>query len=166
LGAAVADFQQWYDHERGHQALGNLRPVDGYEGRAQNVQHAIDYYRSALRVCTEEAFPTYWAGTSVNLAPAHRAAGDYAPGVEMLLPVVAAQPGNANAAYNLACLLALQGRAEEALEHLARAIGLDEQRYRALAAEDEGFSSLREDPRFQALVAETTSPPASDDGQA
>jgi putative transposase len=37
LEAAVADFQQWYNHERYHQALGNLRPVDVYEGRARAI---------------------------------------------------------------------------------------------------------------------------------
>jgi len=37
LEGAVADFQQWYNHERYHQALGNLRPVDVYEGRARAI---------------------------------------------------------------------------------------------------------------------------------
>jgi tetratricopeptide (TPR) repeat protein len=140
--------------------LGAAYHISPTGDRARNLQRAIACYKAALRVYTEEAFPAYWAETSRNLGLAYGAAGDYAAGIEMLLSVVAAQPEDADAAYNLACLLALQGQSEEALEHLARAIGLDEQRYRALAAEDEDFASLREDPRFQALVAE----PAKDDG--
>ncbi|MCE5217841.1 tetratricopeptide repeat protein [bacterium] len=128
--------------------------------RAENLQRAIVCYEAALRVRTEEAFPTDWARTSHNLASAHGIAGDFVAGIEVLSPVAAAQPGDGDAAYLLACLLALQGQAEEALEHLARAIGLDGQRYRSLATEDGDFASLREDPRFQALVAE----PTKDDG--
>ena len=37
LQVAVAEFQHWYNHERYHQALGNLRPIDVYEGRAEEI---------------------------------------------------------------------------------------------------------------------------------
>ncbi len=37
LKRAVARFQHWYNHERYHEALGNLRPVEVYRGRGQQV---------------------------------------------------------------------------------------------------------------------------------
>lgn len=48
LEAAVADFQQWYNHERYHQALGNLRPVDVYNG----LDRAILNRRKRLKTRT------------------------------------------------------------------------------------------------------------------
>src|SRR3954454_11373019 len=49
--------------------------------------------------------------------------------------------------YHYACLLALQGRGDEALEKLARAVELNEQAAE-WAAGDEDFASIRDDPRF------------------
>jgi mannose-6-phosphate isomerase-like protein (cupin superfamily) len=60
-------------------------------------------------------------------------------------------PDNAGLHYNLACLEALQGRRDEALASLRRAIDLD----RAMAAyarEDDDFASLRDDEEFGALL--------------
>lgn len=37
LERAVAEFQHWCNCERYREALGNLRPVDVYEGRAEEV---------------------------------------------------------------------------------------------------------------------------------
>lgn len=37
LERAVAHFQHWYNNERYHEALGNLKPVDVYEGRAEEI---------------------------------------------------------------------------------------------------------------------------------
>ena len=37
LQRAVAGFQRWYNYERYHQALGNLRPAEVYEGRAEQI---------------------------------------------------------------------------------------------------------------------------------
>ena len=53
--------------------------------------------------------------------------------------------------YNLACYEALGGKRDDALEHLARAVQLDEQ-LREYARSDEDFASLRDDPRFSAVV--------------
>jgi tetratricopeptide (TPR) repeat protein len=60
-------------------------------------------------------------------------------------------PESPSLQYNLACLEALQGHGDEALELLARAI---ERRpgLRDAAREDEDFVALRGDPRFRALV--------------
>jgi len=37
LERAVARFQHWYNYERYHESIGNLRPVDLYEGRAEEI---------------------------------------------------------------------------------------------------------------------------------
>jgi hypothetical protein len=53
--------------------------------------------------------------------------------------------------YNLACYEALGGRADDAIEHLTRAIELEE-RFRGYAAEDPDFSTLHQDSRFNTLL--------------
>lgn len=54
--------------------------------------------------------------------------------------------------YNLACLLALQGETDEALEKLARSVALNDEAAR-LAPQDVDFEALRGDPRFASAVA-------------
>ena len=62
-------------------------------------------------------------------------------------------PDAASTAYDLACVLAHRGRREEALAALRDAIdhGLDAVTDLAIA-KDPDLTSLREDPRFEALV--------------
>ena len=122
--------------------------------RGANLARAISCYESALRVRREAGSPLGWASTSYNLALAYRAVGQYDVGCGVLVGVVDAQPRNARSIYLLACLLALLGRADEALDRLAQAISLDPATYRAWARDDEDFISLNEDPRFEALIAE------------
>jgi hypothetical protein len=50
--------------------------------------------------------------------------------------------------YQLACWEALAGRADDALEHLNRAVELGGERYRRYASDDEDLASIRSDPRF------------------
>jgi tetratricopeptide (TPR) repeat protein len=58
-------------------------------------------------------------------------------------------PGHAYVHYELACLHALAGRNDEALDHLARAFEADP-KTREHAAKDEELDSLRADPRYPA----------------
>lgn len=60
-------------------------------------------------------------------------------------------PDNPGVLYNSACFSAVEGRPDEALEELARAIEADKD-FVKYAAEDEDFATLRDDPRFQALL--------------
>ncbi len=61
-------------------------------------------------------------------------------------------PGNAMILYNVACLESLLGHPDEALEPLAESLAAWPA-YREQAAADDDLAALRDDPRFQALVA-------------
>ena len=60
--------------------------------------------------------------------------------------------------YNLACSLALLERADEALDALERSVDLGYRDVQHLL-QDEDLASLRELPRFQALVAQASETP-------
>lgn len=81
-------------------------------------------------------------------------AGRYDEAKALLLEGLELHPGNASLLYNLACAEALLGEKDAALEHLAPAV--QNPRFRQFAETDTDFDSLRDDPRFTALV----SPPA------
>ena len=59
-------------------------------------------------------------------------------------------PGNTALLYDLACMEALSGDKDAALEHLRQAAASP--RLREAAAADSDFDSLRDDPSFQAIV--------------
>lgn len=61
-------------------------------------------------------------------------------------------PGNALGLYNVACMESMLGRGDDALVNLGAAIDAWPQ-FKENAAADDDFASLREDPRFQSLVA-------------
>jgi hypothetical protein len=52
--------------------------------------------------------------------------------------------------YQLACVEALSGNRERALDELTTAVDVGGERYRAWAQTDEDFASIRDDPRFPA----------------
>ena len=78
--------------------------------------------------------------------PAWRA-GDYETAQRILAEGVAEKPGSGPLLYNLACVEALAGDADAALEHLNAAVTASE-RLRANAQTDGDFASIRDDPRF------------------
>jgi hypothetical protein len=78
--------------------------------------------------------------------------GDHAGALAACREALALHPGNALILYNIACLEARLGQANEALEALAESLAASPD-YRARAAEDDDLASLRQDARFQALVA-------------
>jgi tetratricopeptide (TPR) repeat protein len=77
--------------------------------------------------------------------------GDFEKAVERLGQVLAREPNDVLSLYNTACFEARLGRTDDALEHLRRAVEL-EQRAAEYARGDEDFESVREDPRFKELV--------------
>ena len=77
---------------------------------------------------------------------------DYDGALSACLEGLEVNPGNAMILYNVACLESLLGRPEEALEPLAEALAAWPD-YKEQAAADDDLAPLRDDPRFQALVA-------------
>src|SRR6266540_810416 len=72
----------------------------------------------------------------------------------LLLEGLALHPGNTSLLYDLACVEALLGEKDDALEHLREAA--KNPRVREHAKEDSDFDSLRDDPRFSEALG---SPP-------
>jgi len=123
--------------------------------RERRAAHAVEDGTTVLAVGGERgaAFkvsPWEFAFAGIPAAEAKR----YDEAKALLREGLVQHPGNESLLYNLACLEALSGETEAALEHLAPAMA--NPRFREFAAEDSDFDSLRGDPRFTALV----SPPA------
>ena len=78
-------------------------------------------------------------------------AKDYEGALEIAKGVLHQYPGNGLALYNIACMEALLGRADDALGHLGKAIETAP-RLRKNAQTDEDFVSLRGDERFESLL--------------
>jgi tetratricopeptide (TPR) repeat protein len=83
----------------------------------------------------------------------HWRKGDYGKAAEILSAVVDEHPGAGIVLYNLACVEVLNGEPEPALDHLRRAIELEE-RFREHARTDEDFAAIRDRPEFQAILEE------------
>ena len=64
---------------------------------------------------------------------------------------LAVEPDQAILHYNLACYLSLSGDPATSVEHLSKAISLD-QRYRDLTEAEPDFDPIRSDPRFVAAT--------------
>ena len=79
-------------------------------------------------------------------------AKDYEGALEIAKGVLQQYPGNGLALYNIACMEALLGQADDALGHLGEAIETAP-RLKENAQTDEDFASLRGDQRFESLVA-------------
>jgi tetratricopeptide repeat protein len=62
-------------------------------------------------------------------------------------------PGNPALLYELACVDALQGRTEAAIENLSASLAAAP-RFKKYAAKDDDLSSIRDDPRFAAAIAD------------
>jgi tetratricopeptide (TPR) repeat protein len=81
--------------------------------------------------------------------------GDFVGVKRRLEPIVAANPEDAGALYNLACAEALLGETDSALEHLGRAIAI-EPRLAAQASDDDDFDVLHDDARFAEISRQTS----------
>jgi tetratricopeptide (TPR) repeat protein len=78
-------------------------------------------------------------------------AGDYETALAKQLVVVEKQPDNVVAHFNAGCFAARAGHGDEAIEHLRRAVEINE-RISELIATDEDLDSIREDQRFAELT--------------
>ena len=81
-------------------------------------------------------------------------AGEYADALDGCRAAVEKHPGNPLVLYNVGCVESLLGNQDAALAALAESLPAWP-RFKELAAKDDDLIALREDPRFQALVAES-----------
>ncbi len=77
--------------------------------------------------------------------------GDYESAYTKILVVVEKRPNDPVAHFNAGCFAARTGRADEAIDHLRRAVEINE-RIKELIATDEDLDSIREDPRLAELA--------------
>jgi tetratricopeptide (TPR) repeat protein len=78
-------------------------------------------------------------------------AGDYETALTKQLVALEKRPNDPVTHFNAGCFAARAGRVDEAIEHLRRAVELNE-RVKELAATDEDLDSIREDKRFAELT--------------
>ena len=76
---------------------------------------------------------------------------DYETAVAKQLVVIEKRPNDPVAHFNAGCFTARAGRADEAIEHLRRAVEINE-RIKELIATDEDLDSIRDDQRFAELT--------------
>ena len=81
-----------------------------------------------------------------------RESGDYETAYDTIARAFDDYPGHGRVHYELACLRALQGRRDDALEHLRAAVS-DDPRTAEWARDDEDFVALRDDSDFVKLVS-------------
>jgi tetratricopeptide (TPR) repeat protein len=77
--------------------------------------------------------------------------GDYDTAAAKQLIVLEKRPNDPVAHFNAGCFAARGGRADEAIEHLRRAVEINP-RIKELMATDEDLDSIREDKRFAELT--------------
>jgi hypothetical protein len=78
--------------------------------------------------------------------------GDYEGALAACCVGLEAYPGNPLLLYNIACLESLLGHPDEALESLRESLAAWPE-YKELAAGDDDLAALRDNERFQALIA-------------
>jgi tetratricopeptide (TPR) repeat protein len=77
--------------------------------------------------------------------------GDYESAYSKQLVVLEKRAADPVATFNAGCFAARAGRADEAIDHLRRAVEINE-RIKELIATDEDLDSIREDQRFAELT--------------
>jgi tetratricopeptide (TPR) repeat protein len=95
-----------------------------------------------------EAFEVMGWESNAEMWPLYEA-GDYEGAAAVLRAALEQQP-DPGLYYNLACMEALLGEKDDAIEHLREAAGIP--RFQELAASDSDLDSLRDDPRFASLL--------------
>jgi tetratricopeptide (TPR) repeat protein len=93
--------------------------------------------------------PAPWERASRSLR--HWQTQDWDAAIAELTEAHEQYPDDATVLYNLACAEGLAGRREHALTHLRQSIELDTS-FAELAAEDDDFAAIRDDPEFSAVT--------------
>jgi quercetin dioxygenase-like cupin family protein len=93
--------------------------------------------------------PSVWEW--FHLALPHMHAGAYDEAKRIIAEGFAERPGHPALSYYLARVEALAGERDAALDHLNAAVAKAE-RFRPWAQADDGFDSIRDDPRFPSAI--------------
>lgn len=115
------------------------------EGEAAKAEQRRRRTLIAAKRSQEEAVPGYAVAVQAHMA------GDLGTAARGYLAVLQSNQEHSLAAYNLACIAALSGERESALQllQLAVANGFNDAAY---IQRDGDFASLRRDPRFRGIV--------------
>ena len=131
------------DHELGQGQLVHLRDPSLRRGAVALTDDA-----AVLAVGGKPGAPHEISAWEYAFAASpHLRAGRYDEARQTLREGLEARPGSPPLLYDLACVEALAGESDKALELLDEAIAADE-RFREYAQTDEDFASVRDDPRF------------------
>lgn len=85
--------------------------------------------------------------------------GEHDRASEWAARALAIDPDDVLTQYNVACFYALSGKAEEAIALLERLLPHANEETRAWVRHDSDFAAIRDDPRFQQLLAQAASAP-------
>jgi quercetin dioxygenase-like cupin family protein len=94
--------------------------------------------------------PSLWE--DVFAANAYADKGELDRARQLMADLVEQNPDAWQGFFNVACLEARLGDRDRALEHFQRAIELEPEKAREFAKTDSDFDSIRDDPRFVALL--------------
>ncbi|MEM1310007.1 MAG: tetratricopeptide repeat protein [Cyanobacteria bacterium P01_H01_bin.153] len=115
--------------------------------KLEHYEDAISRYDAALKHKPDKH--EAWFNRGWALGQLER----YEDAISSLNKAIEIKPDKEEAHYDKACYYALLGNPDAALESLQQAINLAPDKYRELATTDTDFDSLRDDPRFQALIS-------------
>jgi tetratricopeptide (TPR) repeat protein len=141
---ALAAFEQAYELLTGDERMQAGQNRVAMLQRLGRAQEALD-----LRLESDPQSATDY----FHLGLAQVKAGRYAECIDSITHALALEPEHANSHYTIACAYALSGDPDRALSSIARAIEIDPDLAPDIEGDDD-FTSLREDPRFVALVGE------------
>ena len=94
--------------------------------------------------------PSLWE--DVFAANAYADKGDLDRARQLMAELVEQNPDAWQGFFNAACLEARLGDRDRAMEHFERALQLEPEKVREFAKTDSDFDSIRDDPRFMALL--------------
>jgi tetratricopeptide (TPR) repeat protein len=107
----------------------------------------LDFFQGVLNRCPDYVDALRIMGNLLTLK------GRLVEGMQVDQRLIQLRPHEALAHYNLACKYALLKRPEQSLKTLRRAVELGYRDFRYMR-EDRDLDSIRQDPRFRALLRE------------
>jgi tetratricopeptide (TPR) repeat protein len=126
-------------------------PHKNYSQTCRDLDVEISFLEGLL-----QRDPNYIEALQI-LGDAYTKRGDYEKGLNIDQRLAALRPDDPLVLYNLACSLALTGQTDEAFRALERAITLG-YNDAAWLKRDSDLKSLRNDPRFAALLQKLSKP--------